>query len=129
MPQVVLFDTNFLLIPVRFHVDIYDETINALGDIVEFTVPSTVMDEIKALKQRSKPKFVKELSLAEKIAERCRVIPVTLGEDETVDDSILRVASLNGYVVGTTDAELRRRLRLKGVRVLVLRQRQYISLA
>ena len=129
MPQVVLFDTNFLLIPVRFHVDIYSETINALNEPVEFTVPSTVMDEIKALKQRSKPKFVKELSLAEKIAEKCRVIPVTLGEDETVDDSILRVASLNGYVVGTTDAELRRRLRLKGLRVLVLRQRQYIEVA
>jgi rRNA-processing protein FCF1 len=45
-----------------------------------------------------------------------------------VDDSLLRLASTGGYVVATTDAELRRRLRRAGVKVLILRQKRYLQL-
>jgi rRNA-processing protein FCF1 len=124
----ILFDTNFLMIPLRFGVDIFEEAGRALNQPPEFYVTRSVLKEIAQLKQDARPSFFKELSFAEKIAERCSVLEVEVEDGETVDDSILRTAEKKRFIVGTTDVELRKKLRAVGVKVLVLRQRRYLEL-
>ena len=128
MPPKILFDTNFLMIPLRFGVDVFEEAERVLNNLPEYYVTGSVLREIELLKQGASPSFAKELSFAEKIAERCSVLDVEAREKETVDESILRTAVEKRLIVGTTDAELRRRLREAGVKVLVLRQRRYLEL-
>ena len=128
MPPKILFDTNFLMIPLRFGVDVFEEAERVLNNLPEYYVTGSVLREIELLKQGASPSFAKELSFAEKIAERCSVLDVEAREKETVDESILRTAVEKRLIVGTTDAELRRRLREVGVKVLVLRQRRYLEL-
>ena len=128
MPKTVLFDTNFLLAPHRFHVDIFSETEAALQEKVEFAVTSTVMDEIDKLIDESNPKFRKELRFAKTLAKQCKIINVTLLPGESVDDSLVRVARENDYIVATSDIRLRRKLRSEGINYLALRQRRYIEL-
>lgn len=126
MPTKLLVDTNFLLIPLRFKVDIFEESQNAVNDLVEFYVSSRVLDEITILKRKSKNKFVKQLNLVEKIAERCTVI-----QDNSktyVDDSLIALASKEGMVIGTTDSELRQKARTAGVKVVYLRQKSHLIL-
>jgi rRNA-processing protein FCF1 len=48
--------------------------------------------------------------------------------DDDVDDSLVRLALLEGMVLGTTDSELRRKARTAGVKVLYLRQKSYLVL-
>ena len=128
MPTKVIFDTNFLLIPIRFGVDIFSEAERVLETIVEFYVTETVLNEIDILKGKSKPSFIRELEFAEKLAQQCFIINVGIVLRETVDDSLLRVAKNDDYIVATTDTALRRKLREANVSVLYLRQEQFLEL-
>jgi rRNA-processing protein FCF1 len=124
----VLFDTNFLLIPIRFGVDIFAESERVLNQKPVFAVIKSVVDEINVLKKEAKPSFYRELKFAEKLLEHCIVIQDERRAGERVDDSIIRVSSVHGFLVGTTDTELRKRLHDKGVKVLFLRQKSFIML-
>lgn len=126
MPTKLLVDTNFLLVPVRFKLDVFEETPKAVNDIVEFYVSSRVLDEIKILKERSKGNFVRQLKLAEKLAENCKVI-----DDNSrtrVDQSLIDLAIEHEMVLGTTDAELRQNARKAGVKVVYMRQKSHLVL-
>ncbi len=126
-PPTVLLDTNFLLIPIRFRVDILQELERLLVN-PRIVVPSPVVDELRALSQRRKISEQKEADFALRIVERCEVIEAEPLPDESVDDLILRVASEQGLIVGTTDGGLRRRLRDRGVPVVYLRQRSFLDI-
>ncbi|MFA9436497.1 MAG: PIN domain-containing protein [Candidatus Bathyarchaeota archaeon] len=126
MPTRILVDTNFLLIPVRFKVDIFTDSSDAVNDLTEFYVSSRVLNEIRLLKEKSKPSFVKELRLAETYAGQCTLIEDP--SDGEVDDSLVNLASRERMVLGTTDSELRQKARKAGVKVIYLRQRNYLVL-
>lgn len=128
LPPKILFDTNFLMIPLRFGVDVFEEAERVFNQLPEYYVTRSVLREIRLLKQGASPSLAKELCFAEKLAERCSVLEVEAEDAETVDESILRTAIGKRMIVGTTDAELRKRLREAGVKVLVLRQRRYLEL-
>lgn len=126
LPTKILCDTNFLLIPLRFGVDIFSESDNALNDICSFYVSSRVMNEIKLLRKDAKPSFDKELLFALKMAEKCTIV-----EDSSellVDDSLIQLAKEKKMALGTTDSELRKKARAEGVKVVYLRQRRYLLL-
>jgi len=127
LPVKVLVDTNFLLIPIRFGVDIFTEAERALNQLVELTVSTGVLRELESLKEEARPRFRRELDFALALASRCVVVEDEPQEGETVDDSLIRLASAEGYVVATTDSELRRRLRSRGLRVVYMRQRRYLE--
>ena len=126
MPTRILVDTNFLLIPVRFKVDIFEASADAVNDITEFYVSSRVLDEIRHLKERAKPGFFRELKLAETFAGMCTFMVDPSVND--VDDSLVSLASREGMVLGTSDAELRQKARAAGLKVIYLRQKSYLVL-
>ena len=126
MPVKILCDTNFLLIPIRFGVDIFQESEKTLNDVTTFYVSSRVLDEIRILKKKARPTIEKELMFAEKIAERC--IFVYDDSCSLVDDSLISLANKMGMVLGTTDSILRKKARLEGIKELYLRQRRYLIL-
>ena len=126
LPTKILCDTNFLLIPIRFGVDVFTVADETLNDIASFYVSSRVIDEINLLKRDAKPGFEKELLFALKMAEHCEIIS---DDSETpVDDSLIQLAKENGMVIGTSDSGLRKKARNEGVKVLYLRQRRYLVL-
>jgi len=51
-----------------------------------------------------------------------------LGPQEDVDDQLLRLAERDGCVVATTDTELRKRLRNRGLPVIFLRQSRFLAI-
>jgi rRNA-processing protein FCF1 len=126
MPVKILCDTNFLLVPLRFGVDIFQESEKTLNDVTTFYVSSRVLDEIRILKKKAKPTFEKELMFAEKIAARC--IFVNDNSCSLVDDSLISLSRKMGMVLATTDSMLRKKARLEGIKVLYLRQRRYLIL-
>jgi len=120
LPTKVLCDTNFLLIPIRFGVDILAETTEAVNDIVEFYVSSKVVEEIKLLISNAKPGLERELRFALNMANRFIII-----EDDSslsVDDSLIQLAEKNNMILGTVDKELRKKAKKSGVKVVFLRQ-------
>jgi rRNA-processing protein FCF1 len=127
IPVTVLLDSNFLFVPFRFGVDIFEEMKRLFSSNVRCLVSRLVLEELESLKRGAKPKFLKEIDFAVKMAERCETFEDTLRPGETVDQSLVRIARERGFYVATNDAELKRDLRNEGVSVVFLRQKTYLE--
>ena len=120
----VVIDTNFFMVPFQFNVDIITELENSLPSY-KLTTPSFVINELKGLKKNSKGKVRLNANLALKLANSSKVEikDISLLENETVDDALLRVSE----VLATNDIELKNRAKEKGITVAYLRQKKYIA--
>ncbi|WP_296790959.1 PIN domain-containing protein [uncultured Methanobrevibacter sp.] len=120
----VVIDTNFFMVPFQFNVDIITELENLLPSY-KLTTPSFVINELKGLKNNNKGKTRLNANLALKLANSSKVEikDISLLENETVDDALLRVSE----VLATNDIELKNRAKDKGITVAYLRQKKYIA--
>ena len=120
----VVIDTNFFMVPFQFNVDIITELENLLPSY-KLTTPSFVINELKGLKNNNKGKTRLNANLALKLANSSKVEikDISLLENETVDDALLRVSE----VLATNDIELKNRAKDKGITVAYLRQKRYIA--
>ena len=120
----VVIDTNFFMVPFQFNVDIITELENLLPSY-KLTTPSFVINELKGLKNNNKVKVRLNANLALKLANSSKVEikDISLLENETVDDALLRVSE----VLATNDIELKNRAKDKGITVVYLRQKKYIA--
>ena len=120
----VVIDTNFFMVPFQFNVDVITELENTLPSY-KLTTPSFVINELKGLKRNNKGKIRLNANLALKLANSSKVEikDISLLENETVDDALLRVSE----VLATNDIELKNRAKDKGITVAYLRQKRYIA--
>ena len=112
------------MVPFQFNVDIITELENLLPSY-KLTTPSFVINELKGLKNNNKGKTRLNANLALKLANSSKVEikDISLLENETVDDALLRVSE----VLATNDIELKNRAKDKGITVAYLRQKKYIA--
>ena len=127
-PLTVLFDTNFLMVPIRFGVDVISELDRLLEVIYHVTVLTPVIDELYQLKKDAKPSDVKEFDFALNFASRLGTIKESLYPGEDVDRLLIRISKENLWVVATTDSVLRARLREHSIPVIYLRQSKKLAL-
>ena len=121
----VVIDTNFFMVPFQFNVDIITELENLLPSY-KLTTPSFVINELKGLKKNNKGKTRLNANLALKLANssKIEIKDISLLENETVDDALLRVSE----VLATNDIELKKRAKSKGITIVYLRQKNYIAI-
>ena len=118
-----LLDTNFLLIPGRFRVDVFRE-LERFGR-PEFLTIDLVMDELRKLSSGSgqDASYARlGLSLIEE-----KEVSVMETHGTNADQEIERLASEQDLVVCTQDRELQERLRREGLSVVSLRQKRYLE--
>ena len=120
----VVIDTNFFMVPFQFNVDIITELEKILPSY-KLTTPSFVINELKGLKKNNKGKIRLNANLALKLANssKIEIKDISLLENETVDDALLRVSE----VLATNDIELKNRAKNKGITIVYLRQKKYIA--
>ncbi|KZX09906.1 PIN domain-containing protein [Methanobrevibacter oralis] len=119
----VVIDTNFFMVPFQFNVDIINELEKSLPSY-KLTTPIFVINELKGLTKNTKGKTRLNANLALKLANSSKVEikDISLMENETVDDALLRVSE----VLATNDIELKKRAKDNGITVVYLRQKKYI---
>jgi len=121
----VLLDTNGLMIPEQFGVDIFAE-LERLG-YRQFLVPVPVLKELRTLSRLADSKKDR---LAAKIGlEMARGCCRILDSEDGADLALLRLAQEENVAVFTNDKELKKRLSSKGITVIRLRQRHYLEIA
>ncbi|WP_303295167.1 PIN domain-containing protein [Methanobrevibacter woesei] len=120
----VVIDTNFFMVPFQFNVDIIDE-LEKLLPSYKLTTPQFI-NELKGLKHNKNNTIRLNASLALKLAKssNIEIKDISLNEGETVDDALLRVSE----VLATNDIDLKKRAKNKGISVVYLRQKKYISI-
>ena len=117
----VIIDTNALMIPVQFNVDIFDE-LQRLG-FDEFVVPLAVINELETLVKRTRGKDKMAAKVARSLADRCEIMDAT----GFADDVILELADEIGAAVLTNDIKLKNRLCDKNITVVYLRQKNRLA--
>ena len=125
---IILLDTNFLLIQGRFKIDIFSEIDRIFDGVAIPAVTRAILQEIEILKSRSTQNFLKCLNIASGLAHKCLVLEETREGNETIDEHIIRVSTKNKYMVATTDIDLRKILRTKGITVVYLRQKSTLGI-
>lgn len=108
----ILLDTNFLLIPAQFKIDIFAEIDRIMLEKYKLFTLDKVIDELKSIQKnpKQKQKNKKAAKLALQLIKAKKVNIIKTKTDKLVDDII---ASLKGYIIATQDIGLKRRLKTK----------------
>jgi rRNA-processing protein FCF1 len=128
--KTVLLDTNFLLIPGQFKVDIFSEIDRLIEGEYRIVVAEPSFEELeKILKEGDgEDKSAAKLGLALIKSKGVEILSQPQKVFKGVDDFLLETAVENNFIVGTADRELRKRLKHAGIPVIVLRSKQHLVL-
>ena len=123
----VILDTNFLLIPGQFKVDIFTEIGQILNEPFELCVVDKSIAELNRLAAAGKEKdrFAAKLALALAIQKNLKTLH-SFG-NKSADDIIVKEADANTYIA-TQDKALRERVKEKGAKIIGLRQQKYLMI-
>jgi len=129
MKKKVILDTNFLLIPGQFKVDIFTQIEKLMEyPFVLCTVDKTTTELNKlAAAGKQKDKFASKLALVMIRQKNLKTLQ-SFGSKKSVDDIIVKKSDSNTYIA-TQDKALRKRVRAKGAKIIGLRQKKYLVIA
>ena len=122
MKRKVIIDTNGLMIPGQFGVDIFSE-LERLG-FDSYLVPKASVKELEKIYAEARGKDKAAANIALSLLERCTVID----RNGHADDIILDLAAGADAAVLTNDIELKKRLCSKGVTIVHLREKTHLSI-
>ncbi|WP_297460499.1 PIN domain-containing protein [Thermococcus sp.] len=126
---VVIPDTNFLLVPGQFGVDIIGELNRILDVKFNILIPNVVLQELDVIEGKSRGKDLMAVRMAKRLAERFERVEIGEFGKRPIDDQIFDFATGNERViVCTNDRELKKRLRERGVPVVYLRSKKILEL-
>ncbi len=126
---LVLPDTNFLLIPGQFGVDILRELDRVLDVRFKIAVPSAVLKELEVIERKARGKDLMAVKMAKKLVERFDQIDIGNFGYKPTDELIYEFAvKTSRTIVCTNDRELKKKLRAKGVPVIYLRSKKILEL-
>jgi uncharacterized protein len=122
MKSKVIIDTNGLMIPGQFGIDIFSE-LEQLG-FYSYIVPSASVKELERIVATGRGKDRSAAKIALSLLERCTII----NKNGYADDIIIDMAIDMDTAVLTNDTELKKRLCSKGVTNVYLRDRTRLSI-
>ncbi len=122
MSKKVIIDTNGLMVPGQFGVDIFSE-LSRLG-FDSFLVTRASVKELENIYTHGRGRHKKAARIALSLLDRCTIIE----KNGIADDIIADVAIAMKAAVLTNDAELKKRLFNKGVTIVYLRNKTSLSI-
>ncbi|MDT8358059.1 MAG: nucleotide-binding protein [Methanomicrobiaceae archaeon] len=122
----VLLDTNALMIPVQFGIDLFGNLREILGSFEPVTVPGVIM-ELEGI-SRGKGRDSAAARVGLMITEQCTLVGTEARHDLSADEQIVQYAADTGSIVVTNDQELRNTLHQRGVDVISMRNRKQMQL-
>lgn len=118
----ILIDTNMLLVPFQFKVDIFKEIDRIIDEKYDVFIIDKTIDELEKLIKGGKEKERKAARMALQLIKKFN-IKIINTQGDNVDDIIVKLKDKD-TIVATMDKELKKRL--KGD-VIVLRQKKYLK--
>ena len=127
MKKIIL-DTNFLLIPAQFKLDIFSEISNICNFKYKLYILDKTMNELSNIIEKQKGKSREAAKLAIKLIKLKKISIMKTKEKLFVDDLILKKANKQEFIVATQDRILKKQLKIKGIPLVVLRQKKRLIL-
>ena len=120
---IAVLDTNFLLLPYQFKIDIFRE-LDGIVNGYEPVISTTIHNEIKKLSKR-KGKHGMAAKFAMRIVEANEI--KTIKTKVTADEWILEYCSKTGAIACTNDIKLKKALKSKKIKVIGLKSKSRLG--
>jgi rRNA-processing protein FCF1 len=127
MKRIIL-DTNFLMIPGQFKVDIFSEIGRIMHEPYELCIIVSTIDELEKIRRTASGKDKLAASLALKLLAAKRPRHLKTEKNLNTDKMILEHAKQPDYIVATQDAALKRILKRNNIHTIVLRKKSHLAL-
>jgi rRNA-processing protein FCF1 len=120
----VIMDSNFLMIPIQFNVDILSEISRLIDVSYDLFVPDKVLVELQTLAKKGNLKERKAARVGLELAKGMKILRI---EGASPDDALVSIAD-ESTVICTNDKLLRKRILKKGGKAIFLRQKRFLEL-
>lgn len=120
----ILLDTNFLLIPGKFKVDVFSE-LEKFGRPELYTLDIVVKELEKISNGKGKDAGNARVALSLLKKNKVKVLKT---KNKNTDSEIERIASEDDYIVCTQDKKLIKKLKAEGVKIIFLRQKKKLEM-
>jgi len=124
--KTIILDTNFLMIPAQFKVDIFDEIKRIFTSGYEMRIMQGTTKELEYILKGNESKDRKAAKMALTLIRNYGLKPIPM-QGMDVDAAILALPNKD-LIVATQDAQLKRLLQEKGIPLLVLRKEKHLQL-
>ncbi len=133
----IIFDTNFLLIPGSLKVDIFSEIDRIIDEPYELYVVDKTFQELNNIIENQKGKYKTYAKIALQLIKQKSIKVIDVKQkslymnpdfDEHIVDDILLEISDKNTIIATQDKELRKKLALKKIKTIILRNKKYVEL-
>jgi uncharacterized protein len=114
------------MIPYSLKVDIFKEFNRVCDFPFKLFILDLSVDELKKIKvqQKGKHKFAAKFALS--LIDNFNINIINACLNNNVDDTIVNIAELKGYIVATQDILLKKKLKKNNMPVIFLRQKKYL---
>jgi rRNA-processing protein FCF1 len=123
----IIIDTNFLMVPYKFRVDIFSELNRVCNFNYQLFIFQQSINELKNIINKQSGKNRKAAQFALKLIKLKNINIIKSDENEDVDSLILQSVNKN-TVIATQDTKLKKELLKKGSAIITLRQKKYLQL-
>ena len=125
--KTVILDTDFLIHCASFKIDYVEELKRILDVSHKLFIIDKTIDELDSIIEKKKGRTKATVKLAKAILKAKKIPKIKTKKDKIVDELILEKIKKD-FIVATMDAELKRKLKKKGIPVVVIRQKKYLKL-
>ena len=119
--QKIFLDTNFLLVPYQFKVDIFTEFERICDFPYEINILDKTIDELKNIIEKQKGKSKKAAKLALMLIKAKDLKITAVNSNKSVDDILVEL-SKKGYIIATSDKEVKKKVK----KYITLKQKKYL---
>ncbi|MEE9410559.1 MAG: PIN domain-containing protein [Candidatus Heimdallarchaeota archaeon] len=121
----MILDSSMLMLPLEKRINLSFELERIITSSFEIVVPQIVLNELTTLSEKGKPSIKQKALLAIKLANNFKILDSDI--EGNADLEIERLAEEYQAIVATNDAELRSKLRKKGLAVISLRGKNQLA--
>jgi len=123
--KTIVLDTNFMITALKFNINIFNE----LDRISEFKyklgVVAGTITELEKLINRGK---LFEKRFANIALSLIKTKNIKIIDREGYVDEALTTLNPKDYIIATQDKELKKKLKLKGFKILIIKQKKYLAI-
>jgi len=122
----IIIDTNFLMIPLQFKVDIFSEFERICNFNYKLCIYKSSVNELNDIIRKQSQKHRKAAEFALKLIKMKKI--EILDSDKGHVDSLILENLDKDTIVATQDINLKKEILKKNVPVIILRQKKYLEL-
>jgi len=124
----IVFDTNFLMIPTQFKVDVFTEIKRLMDEPYELCIFQGSIDELEEL-SKGISKNAQHAKMALNLIKQKNLKSLPNSINEKYADNLILEGVTNKDIVCTQDQALKRLLRNKhkGIRLIALKSKKYLD--